>query len=253
MLLSTSLYSQDTVSINGTKIISGPEICLKVDNNTLYISIYGNCFPENHPAQSDFSVFLKMEDTTIVWAQNEPMFITDKGVGTTVMGLPKEEYKVIYQDGPNWFYGPVEDCSKRPWYPDMADPTSVNHFSDSISVGIEDTDMIITGAEPGMSLSFGKAFITEDPVQATFWYYETGWKTVMEGVDMEPCKEHTWVESNANYNSTDLNPGKSSFWKESFNMTEVCRVCKRCRQMETQLIFTGQGASPFVWDPGYKD
>ena len=77
------------------------------------------------------------------------------------------------------------------------------------------------------------------------WKVETGWKTVCNGKDTS-CTDHQWL--NLNKEVGDFMTKSCKIGYATCDMLQECKACVKCKRMETQLTFIGQGLNPFVWE-----
>lgn len=155
---------------------------------------------------------------TITWGKgslvNEPITITDESQGILSIG-----------DGGMIITSPVHEIT----LPYITRSRSTNPYVNTLDV------------EQVPSLRY----IGTQKIYTSDWKVETGWKTVCDGKNIS-CIDHQWL--NVSEQAGDYNTNKFEIGLSKGDMLQECRVCTKCKRVETQLTFIGNGTNPFVWE-----
>ena len=167
-------------------------------------------------------------------------------------------------------YSIVTDSS-QPFVVTGAKPDKSSVVWDGVSFGVitikepvyQDPSLYPNGwTDTIPSVSWGKASLSNEPItitdsdnslivtrmfpkQETGWMVETGWKTTCNGNDVF-CADHQWLninEQTGNYNTINFQIGLSKG-----DILQECKVCVKCKRIETRLTFMGSGTNPFIWE-----
>lgn len=101
------------------------------------------------------------------------------------------------------------------------------------------------GRDKGIIFEGQTTPLTTTKIVYSDWLVETAWKPLNKG-RIDNCQEHNWLnasEKAGNYNTTKFEIGLSKG-----DMLQECRICVKCKRLETQLTFMGTGTNPFIWE-----
>ena len=187
-----------------------------------------------------------------------PLFLfsqltNSRGVVINNSGKESSVNNYIQSSDGNWHLldrDTIKPIPEEGWYIQHADRVGKYDKDGKIIWGkssLTNDSLIITDESQGIIFEGQTIPLITKKIKTVYsdWMIETGWKALNKG-RTDNCQDHNWL--NASEQTGDYNTTKFEIGLSKGDMLQECRICVKCKRMETQLTFMGTGTNPFIWE-----